>query len=161
MANTNNITGVFNLPTQVIASSVETLVATASMPPNANVDSHSFRVRLVGKATGGTGALLTLSYRLATLTGTVVALFTATTVAVPVAGSNFSVYTDYTWDSVSQTLTGVTGGQTCGMINTSVVNAAGTAIASAAGLSFAATAKFATALATQSITVEELSIEAI
>lgn len=173
MANVNTFNSITTLPQQFIpTATTETLLtdvvngvtqtAVLSMPPNANVDGHSFRVRLIGKATGGTGATLTLKFRLGTtLAGTNVAAFVVTPAAVPVAGSNFSVVADFTWDSVSQTLVGIAGGQTCGTITPLLVQTQGTAIASAAALQFVATATFGAAVATSSVTVTEFTLEAI
>lgn len=158
MANTNAIAAVFNLSAQIINTGTETSVASVSMPPNANVDSHSFRVRLIGKATGGTGATLQFKFHLGTVAGATVATFQVTPALVPVAGSNFSIVADYTWDSVSQTLIGVVGGQTAGQL-TAAASVSTTGIASVAALQFVAGATFGAATATNSVTVEEFSIE--
>lgn len=173
MANTNAITGLFSLPSQTINASTETLLtntvngvtstAVLAMPAQANVDSHSFRVRLIGKATGGTGATLTLKFYLGTSTaGTGIANFTVSGAAIPVGGGNFSVFTELVWDSVSQTVTGFKNGQVNGTLTTQAsLNANGASVASAAALSFVASAQFGAALATNSITIEEFSLEQI
>jgi hypothetical protein len=173
MANTNTIAALYNLPAQTVNATAETLLtntvngvtstAILNMPANANVDSHSFRVRLIGKATGGTGATLTLKFYLGTaLTGTNVAAFTVTGAAVPATGGNFSVYADLVWDSVSGTVTGFKGGQTNGTLTAlAALNANGSNVASAAGLQFVASATFGAALATNSVTVEEFAFEQI
>lgn len=168
MANVNTITTLVNLPSQTINATAETVLVNAagvaavlSMPPQANVDSHSFQVRLIGKTTGGTAATLTLAFRLGSITGTKFATFTVSGAAIPVAGSNFSVQADLTWDSVSQTVNGTIAGQTA---NTLVVGAAITqltAVTSASALQFVATATFGAALATNSVTVEEFTINQI
>lgn len=169
MANTNCITSLYPNVTQTINATAETLLtqtvngvastAILSMPPNANVDSHAFRVRLVGKATGGTSATLTLKFRLGTtISGTNIASFTVSGAAIPVAGSNFDVYADLVWDSVSQTLNGTIGGQTANTITAAAAITQGTGITSAAGLQFVASATFGAALATNTVTVEEFSI---
>lgn len=173
MANTNTINALYNLPAQTINAATETALtntvngvtstAVLSMPPNANVDSHAFRVRLVGKATGGTGATLTLKFYLGTSTsGTGIANFTVSGAAIPAAGGNFDVYAELLWDSTSQTVTGFKGGQTNGTLTAiAALNANGSSVASAAGLQFVASATFGAALATNSVTVQEFSIEQI
>lgn len=172
MANTNTITSLYNLPAQTINATAETLLtstsngvtstAVLSMPPNANVNGHSFRVRLIGTATGGTSATLTLKFRLGTvIAGTNVAAFTVSGAAVPVGGGNFSVWADYTWDSVSGVLNGIATGQTSTTLTTAVATTQGTGITSAAGLQFVASAQFGAALATNTVTVEEFTIEQI
>lgn len=173
MANTNTIAALYNLPAQTINATTETALtntvngvtstAVLSMPPNANVDGHSFRVRLIGKATGGTGATLTLKFYLGTSTsGTGIANFTVSSAAIPTTGGNFAVAVELVWDSVSQTVTGIKSGQTNGTITTAAsLNANGASIASAAGLQFVASATFGAALSTNTVSVEEFTIEQI
>lgn len=170
MANTNAITALYNLGTQVIAvPATETVLthtingvtssAVLAIPANANVDSHSFIVRLIGKANGGTGSTLTLAFRLGSLTGTKVAAFTVSA-AVPTAGSNFSVYATFTWDSVSGQLNGTIDGQVAQVLTAHALSTQG-AVTSVDGLQFVATASFGGALTTNSVSVEEFTAEAI
>lgn len=167
--NANAITGLQSLAAQTINATAETLLtqtvngvastAILSMPPNANVDSHAFRLRLVGKATGGTSATLILKFRLGTtIAGTNIASFTVSGAAIPVAGSNFDVYADLVWDSVSQTLNGTIGGQTGNTITSAAAITQGTGVVAASNLQFVASATFGAALATNTVTVEEFSI---
>lgn len=172
MANTNTINALYNLGAQTINSTTETALtstvngvtstAVLSMPAQANVDSHSFRVRLIGKATGGTSATLTLKFYLgSSLSGTNIAAFTVSGAAVPTTGSNFSVWADLTWDSVSGLVLGSKGGQTAGTLTTiAALTNNGSAVA-ASNLQFVASATFGAALATNSVTVEEFTIEQI
>lgn len=172
MANTNTITALYSLPAQTINATAETLLtqtingvtstAVLSMPPNANVDSHSFVVRLIGKATGGTSATLALAFRLGTtISGTKIAPFTVSGAAIPTTGGNFSVTAVLTWDSVSGLVNGYISGQTNNTLVTGAAITQGTAVTSAAGLQFVASATFGAALSTNAITVEEFTIEQI
>lgn len=167
--NANAITGLQSLAAQTINATAETLLtqtvngvastAILSMPANSNIDSHPFRVRLSGKATGGTSATLILKFRLGTtITGTNIASFTVSGAAIPVAGSNFDVYADLVWDSTSQTLNGTFGGQVANTLTTGAAITQGTGIVAASNLQFVASATFGAALATNTVTVEEFSL---
>lgn len=168
--NTNSITGLVNLPAQTINAATETVLVNAagnaavlSMPAQANVDSHTFRVRLVGKATGGTSATLILGLRLGTtISGTQLAAYTVSGAAIPTTGGNFAVDATLVWDSVSQTVTGVKGGQINGTVTTAAtLNNNGASIVAASNLQFVATATFGAALSTNTVTVEEFSLEQV
>ena len=170
MANANTFAQLFNLPAQTINATAETLLVNAAaataqlnMPPAANVNGHAFRVRLIGTATGGTSATLTLKFYLGvSATGTNIAAFTVSGAAIPAAGGNFDVNVELIWDSVSQTVHGFKGGHTNGTLTTTAaLDNSGASVVSAAGLTFVASATFGAALATNSVTIQEFSLEQV
>lgn len=169
MANTNTITALYNLGTQVVNATAATLItqtvngvtstAVLAMPPNANVDGHSFRVRLIGKATGNANTLLFTIYS-GTTTTTTLAAFTAGA-SVATTGGNFSIVADLSWDSVSGIINGLKSGQTNGTATAAAALTPVTSIASAAALQFVASATFGSASASNSVSVEEFSLEQV
>jgi hypothetical protein len=169
MANTNTINALYNLGTQVVNSGAATLLsqtvngvtstAVLAMPPQANVDGHAFRVRLIGKATGNANSLLFTLYS-GTTTATTLAAFTAGA-SVATTGGNFSIVTELSWDSVSGLVNGVKSGQTNGTLTTAAAITPVTGITSASALQFVASATFGSASANNSVTVEEFSLEQI
>jgi hypothetical protein len=175
MANDNTVASIYGLSAQTINASTETALTQTvngtaspfllSVPANWNIDGKSFRVRLVGRATGGTSATLILKIYLGTVAaGTNIAAFTVSGAAIPtptLGGSNFSVETTLTYDSTSQTVNGTHGGQTANTITAIAANTQGTSITSVAGLTFSASATFGAAVATNTITVSEFAIEQV
>jgi hypothetical protein len=169
MANTNTITALYNLGAQTVNASTATLLtqtvngvtstAVLSMPPNANVDGHAFRLRLIGKATGNANTLAFNIYS-GTTTGTPLAAFTAGT-GVATTGANFAVETTLSWDSVSGLLNGVVGGQINRVLTAAATTSAVSGITSTAGLQFVAAATFSSASTNNTVSVEEFSIEQI
>ena len=175
MSNANTSQALYGLTAQTINASTETLLtqvvngtattAILSVPANWNYNARSFRVRLIGTATGGTSATLILKLRLGTtISGTNIASYTVSGAAIPtptLGGSNFSVWADLTYDPTSGQLNGTFGGQTANTPTTSAAITQGTGITSVAGLQFVASATFGAAVATNSITVTEFSIEQV
>jgi hypothetical protein len=170
MANHNTIAAVVNNPSQTINSTSETLLKNAagtalvlSVPPDRGFkQGHTFRVRVVGTANGGTAATLQFKLYLGTsLSGSVLAAFTVSGVAVPVGGGNFSLDADLTWDGASGVINGAFSGQTNNTLTTRTAVTQATGITSTAALNFAISATFGAALATNQVTVTEFTLEQV
>ena len=175
MANDNTVAAIYGLTAQTINASTETALTQTvngtaspillSVPANWNLDGKQFKVHLIGKATGGTSATLILKiYQGTVATGTNIAAFTVSGAAIPtptLGGSNFAVDTVLTYDSTSQQLNGTHGGQIANTLTTNAINTQATSVASVAALTFSASATFGAAVATNTITVSEFSIEQV
>jgi hypothetical protein len=171
--NANTIVGLspVNLVAQTINATAETaltqsiagVASTINLPlsPNFNADGHPFVVRLIGKATGGTAATLQLALRIGSFTGTKFATFTVSGSAIPAAGGNFSLSANLIWDATSGVLNGTISGHTNNTVTTAGAITQVTGITSVAGLSFVPTATFGAALATNTVTITDFSIEQI
>lgn len=169
--NDNTIAGVYGAPKQVLNTVTETLLANAAgaplavtIPSNVRVDGHAFAVNVRGKATGGTAATLLLKLYLASAdtigTSTAVAAFTVSVALIPVAGGTFDLTFQFVWDSVSTTIRGMVWGRTDGTITPFATTSAVT-VTDPTTLSFVASATFGAALATNSVTVTELTIDQV
>lgn len=168
--NDNTIAGVYGAPKQVLNTVTETLLGPTGAPlavtlsPNVRVDGHAFAVNLRGKATGGTAATLLLKLYLASAdtigTSTAVAAFTVTGALIPVAGGTFDLSFQFIWDSVSNTMRGMVWGRTDGTI-TPFATTAAVAMTDPTTLSFVASATFGAAVATNSVTVTEFTIDQV
>jgi len=175
MANTNTVAAIYGLTAQTINATAETALTQTvngtasnillSVPANWNIDGKTFKVRLVGRATGGTSATLILKFYLGTVAaGTNIASFTVSSAAIPtptLGGSNFSVNTELTYDSTSQQVNGSHGGQIANTLTANALNTQATGVTSVAGLTFSASATFGAAVATNTVTVSEFVIEQV
>lgn len=170
--NDNTIAGAYNTPALALNTVTPTVVTNAAgapvvvgLPANARVDGHSFAVNIRGKATGGTAA--TLQFKLYKGTSAVVAndalvaTFAASGALIPVAGGNFDLTAQLIWDSVSQTLNGIVWGHTNGTITTYGAITPVTGITDPTTLQFVAVATFGAAVATNTVTVTEFTIDQV
>jgi hypothetical protein len=168
--NNNTIAGIYNNPAFALNSTTETAILNAvgaplvvGLAPQNRVSSIAVNIR--GKATGGTAATLLIKlYRgnSATLASdSVVAAFTVSGAAIPVAGGNFDVTAQLSWDAVSQTVHGMFWGQTNGTLTAFGATTAQTGVVDPSGLQFVASATFGAALATNSVTVTEFTIDQV
>lgn len=170
--NDNTIAGVYNVPALVLNTGAETVITNAAgapvvvgLGPNVRADGHSFAVNIRGKATGGTAATLLVKLYVGTsaTVGSDVAFaaFTVSGAAIPVGGGNFDLTAQFIWDGVSQVVHGTVWGQTNGTVTPFATTTPVTAITSPASLQFVASVTFGAALATNSVTVTEFTIDQV